>query len=69
MTAGRAYDMNVELASTLITPEDSAARDLRLGGEHAVAERLARARVETICSSYAEVPRPARSSSTPASGS
>jgi sulfide:quinone oxidoreductase len=57
MTAGRAYDMNVELATTLITPEE---RPLAVFGAVAsdfVARRLERARVKTITSAYAEIPR------------
>lgn len=57
MTAGRAYDMNVELATTVITPED---RPLAIFGptaSDAVAQRLERARINTITSAYAEIPR------------
>ena len=43
LTAGRAYDMNIDLATTIITPEDRPARDLRRGGEHG-RRRAARAR-------------------------
>jgi len=56
MIAGRAYDMNLELACTLVTPEDTPLAVFGSGASDAVAERLARARVQTICSSYAEVP-------------
>lgn len=56
MTAGRAYDMNVELRTTLITPEDTPLAIFGSGASTAVAERLERAHVETVCSSYAEVP-------------
>ncbi|HUH80917.1 MAG TPA: FAD-dependent oxidoreductase [Solirubrobacteraceae bacterium] len=56
MTAGRAYDMNVQLRATLITPEDSPLAIFGSGASTAVAERLARAHVDTVCSSYAEVP-------------
>ncbi len=57
MTAGRAFDMDIELSTTLVTPEE---RPLAIFGEdasRAVAERLQRARVNTITSAYAEVPR------------
>jgi sulfide:quinone oxidoreductase len=57
MTAGRAYDMDVELAVTIVTPEDS---PLAIFGEtvsNAVAELLERAHVKTIHSAYAEIPR------------
>ncbi len=56
MTAGRAYDMNIELATTVVTPED---RPLGIFGptaSDAVAQRLERARVKTITSAYAEIP-------------
>ena len=56
MTAGRAYDMNVELTTTVITPED---RPLAIFGaiaSDAVAQRLERARIKTITSAYAEIP-------------
>lgn len=56
MTAGRAYDMNVELAVTIVTPEYT---PLAIFGEEAsrsVAELLLRAGVKTITSAYAEVP-------------
>jgi sulfide:quinone oxidoreductase len=56
MLAGRAYDMQVELATTIITPED---KPLAIFGENAssgVAELLEQAHIETIHSAYAEVP-------------
>jgi sulfide:quinone oxidoreductase len=56
MTAGRAYDMNVELEATLVTPEDAPLAIFGSGASTAVAERLQRAHVETLCSSYPEVP-------------
>jgi sulfide:quinone oxidoreductase len=57
MTAGRAYDMDVEVAITIATPED---RPLALFGSaasDAVSELLDRAGIEVISSAYAEVPR------------
>jgi sulfide:quinone oxidoreductase len=56
LTATRAYDMDVELAITLITPEDSPLGIFGSTASTAVAELLAEARIETITSSYAEVP-------------
>jgi sulfide:quinone oxidoreductase len=56
MTAGRAYDMNLETAITVITPEDA---PLAIFGAHAsatVAELLSDAGIATITGSYAEVP-------------
>jgi sulfide:quinone oxidoreductase len=57
MTAGRAYDMNVELTTTIVTPED---RPLAIFGEavaSAVEDLLAQAHIQMIGSAYAEVPR------------
>jgi sulfide:quinone oxidoreductase len=56
MTAGRAYDMDVELATTIITPEDSPLAIFGSTASDAVAELLERAHIETINSAYAEVP-------------
>ena len=56
MTAGRAYDMDIELETTIVTPEDSPLAIFGASASSAVAELLARANVETITSAYAEVP-------------
>ncbi len=56
LTAGRAYDMQVELATTLVTPEDAPLAILGQTASIAVAEVLARAKIQTITSAYAEVP-------------
>ena len=56
MTAGRAYDMNVELEITIVTPEE---KPLAIFGDRAsqgVAELLAKAKIETITNAYAEIP-------------
>jgi sulfide:quinone oxidoreductase len=58
MTASRAYDMGVELATTIVTPEE---RPLAIFGAHAsegVERLLAEAGIQTIGSAYAEVPGP-----------
>jgi len=57
MTAGRAYDMNVELATTIITPEDSPLAIFGPAASAAVAQRLERAHIQTIASAHAEIPR------------
>lgn len=57
MTAGRAYDMGVELTTTLITPEEAPLALLGASASEAVAERLRRARVEVLTNGYAEIPR------------
>ena len=56
MTAGRAYDMNMKLAVTVLTPEDSPLAIFGSSASAAVADLLARAQIETIGSAYAEVP-------------
>jgi sulfide:quinone oxidoreductase len=60
MTARRAYDMNVEVQITIVTPEDG---PLSLFGERAraaVADVLAEHGIETITSAHCAVPRPGR---------
>jgi sulfide:quinone oxidoreductase len=56
MTAGRAYDMGVELETTIVTPEDGPLAIFGSAASDAVAELLASAKVDTINSAYAEVP-------------
>ncbi len=56
MTAGRAYDMGIELRTTIVTPEDSPLAIFGSSASSTVAELLADANVETINSAYAEVP-------------
>jgi sulfide:quinone oxidoreductase len=56
MTAGRAYDMELEISVTVVTPEDA---PLAIFGQEAstsVAELLRQAGIATVTSSYAEVP-------------
>ena len=57
MTSARAYDTNIDLTSTIVTPEDSPLAIFGSAASAAVAERLERARIRTITSAYAEVPR------------
>ena len=57
MTAGRAYDMDVKVAITIATPEDSPLAVFGSAASDAVAELLDRAGIEVISSAYAEVPR------------
>jgi sulfide:quinone oxidoreductase len=56
MTAGRAYDMNIKLETTIVTPEDSPLAIFGSSASSAVTELLAHTNVETITSAYAEVP-------------
>jgi sulfide:quinone oxidoreductase len=58
MTAGRAYDMYIELAVTLVTPEDSPLAIFGAAASATVAELLGRAHIHSINSAYAEIPRP-----------
>jgi sulfide:quinone oxidoreductase len=57
MTAGRAYDMNVEMTATIVTPEDSPLAIFGAAASEGVAKALRDARIETINSAYAEVRR------------
>jgi len=57
MTAGRAYDMDVDVAITIVTPEDSPLAIFGAGASSGVAERLQRLHIQVITSAYAEVPR------------
>ncbi len=56
MTAAQAYDMSVELETTIVTPEDTPLAIFGITASQAVAELLERAHIETITSAYAEVP-------------
>jgi sulfide:quinone oxidoreductase len=56
MTAGRAYDVDVDLATTIITPEDSPLAIFGHVASDALAQRLERAHIKTINSAYVEVP-------------
>ncbi len=56
MTAGRAYDMNVELQTTIVTPEDSPLAIFGTEASEGVEALLEKAEIETITSAYAEIP-------------
>jgi sulfide:quinone oxidoreductase len=56
MTAGRAYEMNIKLETTIVTPEESPLAIFGSSASSAVIELLASANVKTITSAYAEVP-------------
>jgi sulfide:quinone oxidoreductase len=56
MTAGRAYDMNIDLDTTIVTPEESPLAIFGSDVSDRVAERLAKARIKTINSAYVEIP-------------
>ena len=56
MTAGRAYDMGIELAVTIVTPEDAPLAIFGSAASSAVGELLEKAHIQTISSAYAEIP-------------
>jgi sulfide:quinone oxidoreductase len=58
MTAGRAYDMNMDLQVTLVTPEDAPLAIFGQGASSAVAELLEHSGIQTIGSAYTELPSP-----------
>ncbi len=57
MTGQRAYDMNVELAITILTPEDAPLAAFGKGASEATAELLAQRGIEVISSVQCEIPR------------
>jgi sulfide:quinone oxidoreductase len=57
MTAGRAYDMDVDVDITIVTPEDGPLAIFGQTASSAVAELLEKAHIKTIHSAYVEVPR------------
>ena len=56
MTVGRAYDMDLELAVTIVTPEETPLAIFGINASNAVSELLEKAHIKTINSAYAEVP-------------
>jgi sulfide:quinone oxidoreductase len=56
MTAGRAYDMGIELSVTIVTPEDAPLAIFGAAVSSAVRELLERVGIDTINSAYAEIP-------------
>ena len=57
MTSRRAYDMNVEVWITVVTPEDAPLAVFGQGASRAVAELLADDGIFVITSAYCEIPR------------
>jgi sulfide:quinone oxidoreductase len=55
MTAGRAYDMGIELSVTIATPEDVPLAIFGTAVSNALSVRLEEAGIQTISSAYAEV--------------
>jgi sulfide:quinone oxidoreductase len=58
MAAARAYDMNMELDVTIVTPEERPLAIFGTAASEGVGELLERSHINTINSAYAEVPRP-----------
>ncbi len=56
MTAARAYDMGVELATTIVTPEDSPLAIFGPSASESVAKLLSDAGITVVGSAYAEIP-------------
>jgi sulfide:quinone oxidoreductase len=56
MTAARAYDMQMKLAVTIVTPEDAPLAIFGSAASSAVSELLHSAGIELISSGYAEIP-------------
>ncbi len=57
MTARRAYDVNVELQVTILTPEDAPLAIFGEGASRAVSELLADNQIGVVPSAYCEIPR------------
>lgn len=60
MTAARAYDMNMDLKVTIVTPEDAPLAIFGQGASSAVVELLEHSGIQTIGSAYTEVTSPGR---------
>lgn len=60
MTAARAYDSNIELAITILTPEDAPLAVFGGGASHAVGELLREKGIEVITSAHSEITEPGR---------
>jgi sulfide:quinone oxidoreductase len=58
MTAARAYDANMDLKVTIVTPEDAPLAIFGQGASSAVADLLERSGIRTIGSAYTEIPSP-----------
>jgi sulfide:quinone oxidoreductase len=57
MTSMRAFDMDVEVDITIVTPEDSPLAIFGSLASSAIGDRLTKAKIKTITSAYAEIPR------------
>jgi sulfide:quinone oxidoreductase len=57
MTAGRAFEMNVALSITIVTPEESPLAIFGSGASGAVSKLLGEAGIKVVTHAYAEVPQ------------
>jgi sulfide:quinone oxidoreductase len=57
MSAGRAYDMGIELSTTIVTPEDSPLAIFGAAASSTVSDLLRQVKIQVISSAYAEIPR------------
>jgi sulfide:quinone oxidoreductase len=57
MTAGRAFEMNVALSITIVTPEESPLAIFGSGASEAVSKLLGEAGIKVVTHAYAEVPQ------------
>lgn len=57
MTAARAYDANVEVAITILTPEEAPLAVFGAGASEGMAALLAERGIEVVASAHSEVPR------------
>jgi sulfide:quinone oxidoreductase len=67
MTAARAYDMNVDLSITIVTPEDAPLALFGLRAGEGVRQLLEKHGILTITSAHCEVPEPGRVAINPGS--
>ena len=65
MSASRAYDMNVEVSITVLTPEDAPLAAFGSGVGEGLSGLLAENRIEVITSAYCEIPRAGQIEITP----
>jgi sulfide:quinone oxidoreductase len=66
MTGARAYDSNVELAITILTPEQAPLAVFGDAATAAVTQLLAERQIEVITSAHCEIPQPGRIEVSPA---
>ncbi len=65
MTAVRAYDSNIDLAITILTPEDAPLAVFGGGASQALSKLLAERKIEVISSAYCEIPQPGQIEASP----